>query len=185
MVPLGSPAPAFTLPDPSGRPWSLADAAGERGTLIAFVCNHCPYVKHIAREFAVAASRWNAQGVAVAAVNSNDADAYPDDRPEQMAEQAADWGWEFPYLVDADQTVAREYRAACTPDFFLYDSSLRLVYRGRFDGSTPGNDVAITGEELDAAVQALLRGEQPAGEQTPSIGCNIKWRPGNVPPWFG
>lgn len=185
MVPLGTTAPDFTLPDPSGSSWSLAEAAGKHGTLVAFVCNHCPYVRHIAPALGVAAARWIEQGVAVLAVNPNDADRYPDDRPELMPAHAADWGWSFPYLHDAGQAVARAYRAACTPDFFLHDDAMQLVYRGRFDGSTPRNGVEVTGAELDAAVQALLTGTPQPAEQFASIGCSIKWRPGQEPPWFG
>ncbi|MGH9139374.1 MAG: thioredoxin family protein [Acidimicrobiales bacterium] len=183
MLPLGSEAPAFTLPDPSGHLVSLEDVAGPEGTLVAFVCNHCPYVRHIATEIGRAAARWVDAGIGVVGINSNDADAYPDDRPEVMAKQAAEWGWSFPYLVDADQSVAIDYRAACTPDFFLFDSSRRLVYRGRFDSARPNNGQPITGEELDAAVQAVVAGEVPTDDQWPSLGCNIKWRPGNEPAW--
>lgn len=185
MLPLDTEAPDFTLPDPAGRNLSLAEAAGARGTLVAFVCNHCPYVKHLAVDFGAAAARWTAAGVVVIGINSNDADAYPNDRPDKMAEQAAEWNWRFPYLVDADQSVAHAYRAACTPDFFLFDADRRLVYRGRFDESTPGNGKPITGAELDAAVAALVAGEPLPDEQVPSIGCNIKWKAGNQPPWFG
>lgn len=185
MLPLATEAPDFTLPDPTGREWSLAEVAGSKGTLVIFACNHCPYVRHIASELGAAATGWVADGVGVIAVNSNDTVRYPADRPELMPAQAAEWGWQFPYVVDADQTVAREYRAACTPDFFLFDDRMRLTYRGRFDGSTPGNGVPITGEELGRAVQALLGGLPQPDEQVPSIGCNIKWRPGHEPPWFG
>lgn len=185
MLPIGTEAPYFTLPDPSGKNWSLDDVAGPRGTLVAFVCNHCPYVRHIAPVLGEAARRWVAAGVGVVGVNSNDTDAYPDDRPEHMAKQAAEWAWEFPYLTDADQSVAHAYRAACTPDFFLFDADRRLAYRGRFDAARPSNDTPVTGEELDAAVQAVVAGTPVGTDQIPSIGCNIKWRPGNTPPWFG
>ncbi|MPY84837.1 MAG: redoxin domain-containing protein [Actinophytocola sp.] len=185
MLTLGTTAPEFALPDPDGTVWSLDRVAGERGTLVAFVCNHCPYVRHIAAELGRAAARWTSSGIGVVGINSNDVESHPDDRPERMAEQATAWGWEFPYLSDTDQSVAHAYRAACTPDFFLFDDSRCLVYRGRFDGSTPGNDVEVSGSELDAAVQTLIAGEPISGEQVPSIGCNIKWRPGYEPPWFG
>lgn len=185
MLPLTTPAPDFALPDAAGTVHSLDEVAGARGTLVAFVCNHCPYVRHLAVDFGVAAARWIEAGVTVIGINSNDADSYPDDRPEKMAEQAAEWGWRFPYVTDAEQAVAHAYRAACTPDFFLFDADHRLVYRGRFDGSTPRNNVPITGEELGAAVDAMLAGETISDDQVPSIGCNIKWRPGNEPPWFG
>jgi peroxiredoxin len=180
-LPLGTPAPAFSLPDATGTVWSLDQIAGPRGTLVAFVCNHCPYVKHVAGELAAAASRWQKAGVGVVGINSNDSEQYPDDRPEVMTEQAQAWGWTFPYLVDADQTAALAYRAACTPDFFLFDNTGSLVYRGRFDGSTPGNNVALTGDELDAAVTALVGGEAISSDQRPSVGCSIKWKPGNEP----
>ncbi|MPY77670.1 MAG: redoxin domain-containing protein [Actinophytocola sp.] len=185
MLTLGTTAPEFALPDPDGTVWSLEQVAGQRGTLVAFVCNHCPYVRHIAVELGEATSRWIADGIGVVGINSNDVASHPDDRPERMAEQAAAWGWTFPYVSDTDQSVAKAYRAACTPDFFLFDDSRCLVYRGRFDGSTPGNDVAVTGEELDVAVRALLAGEPTSGDQVPSIGCNIKWARGNEPEWFG
>jgi peroxiredoxin len=180
-LPLGSPAPDFTLAGGDGTKRSLSELAGSRGTLIAFVCNHCPYVKHIATDFAAAAERWVDEGVGVVAINSNDAERYPEDRPERMVEQAAAWGWAFPYLVDADQTAALAYGAACTPDFFLFDETGSLVYRGRFDGSTPGNNVPLTGDELDTAVAALVSGDPISSDQRPSVGCSIKWKPGNEP----
>ncbi len=180
-LPLGSTAPDFTLPDATGTNVTLSDLTGSRGTLVAFVCNHCPYVKHVAPEFAAAAQRWIGEGVGVVAINSNDAEQYPDDRPERMVEQAAAWGWTFPYLVDAEQSAARDYGAVCTPDFFLFDAAGTLVYRGRFDGSTPGNNVSLTGDELGAAVAALVAGEALSTDQRPSVGCSIKWKPGNEP----
>ncbi|HEV2781181.1 MAG TPA: thioredoxin family protein [Actinophytocola sp.] len=185
MLPLGTQAPDFRLPDPSGRSWSLDDVAGERGTLVAFVCNHCPYVRHIARQLGVMAAKWVEAGVGVIGINSNDATSYPDDRPERMAAQAAEWNWTFPYVTDEDQSVALAYRAACTPDFFLFDADRRLAYRGRFDAARPSNGEPVTGAELDAAVKAVLAGEPVGGDQVPSIGCNIKWKPGNAPAWFG
>lgn len=184
MLELGTPAPDFTLPDPDGVQHTLAGVAGEHGTLVAFVCNHCPYVKLIAPTLGAKAAEWTGKGIGVIGVNSNDADAYPDDAPAKMAVQAKQWGWTFPYVTDADQSVAKAYRAACTPDFFLFDADKRLVYRGRFDEATPGNGKTVTGAELDAAVTALLDGRRP-GDQIPSIGCNIKWKPGNAPAWFG
>ena len=180
-LPLGTTAPAFSLPDATGTAWSFDQIAGQRGTLVAFVCNHCPYVKHVAVDLGLAAKRWTDAGVGVVGINSNDAEQYPDDRPEVMVEQAQAWGWTFPYLVDADQTAALAYRAVCTPDFFLFDAAGSLVYRGRLDGSTPGNNVPLTGDELDAAVTALLGGEPISSDQRPSVGCSIKWKPGNEP----
>jgi thiol-disulfide isomerase/thioredoxin len=186
MLPLGTAVPAIDLPDASGRRWRLEDEApASPALLVAFVCNHCPYVRHLGPAIGDAAGRWQALGVVVVAVNANDAGAYPDDAPDAMLTTAAEWGWDFPYLVDADQTAAHAFRAACTPDFYLFDADRRLAYRGRFDGSTPGNDVPVTGDELDAAVRAVLDGTVPSEDQVPSIGCNIKWRPGNEPDWFG
>jgi len=187
MLPLGTPLPPLELPDPDGVVWSApVDAAGAPALVVAFVCNHCPYVRHLGPELGRAAARWQQAGAAVVAVNSNDAAAYPDDSPAAMVTTAADWGWTFPYLVDAEQSAAHAFAAACTPDFYVFDAARQLAYRGRFDGSTPGNDVPVTGDELDAAVRSVLAGGSvPAEEQVASIGCNIKWRPGNEPPWFG
>jgi thiol-disulfide isomerase/thioredoxin len=180
-LPLGSQAPEFSLPDAAGAVWPLQQLAGSRGTLVAFVCNHCPYVKHVATDLGKAAQRWAGEGIGVVAINSNDAEQYPDDRPERMAEQVRAWGWGFPYLVDAEQTAATAYGAVCTPDFFLFDDAGTLVYRGRFDGSTPGNNVPLTGDELGSAVQALLDGAALSTDKRPSVGCSIKWKPGNEP----
>ncbi|MBB3036713.1 thioredoxin family protein [Hoyosella altamirensis] len=184
MIPLGTEAPQFSLPDPAGKLWAFDDVAGEKGTLVAFLCNHCPFVKHIAQPFGEAAARWSDAGIGVVGINSNDPDAYPDEVPERMAEQSRAWGWNFPYLSDAEQSAALAYHAACTPDLYLFDSGRRLVYRGRFDASTPGNNEAVTGENLSAAVDAVLSGRPVPGDQIPSIGCNVKWKPGNEPPWY-
>ncbi|WP_219632708.1 NTP transferase domain-containing protein [Haloechinothrix aidingensis] len=185
MLTLGTHAPDFALPDPSGKIWSLDAVAGQHGTLVAFLCNHCPFVAHIAVPFGQAAARWIDSGVSVIGINSNDTDTHPEDGPEKMVEFATEWNWTFPYVSDPTQSVAHAYRAACTPDFFLFDSGRRLVYRGRFDAATPGNDEPVTGAELDSAVTALLRGAPLDPEQRPSIGCNIKWKPGNEPSWSG
>ncbi|GAB3455752.1 thioredoxin family protein [Actinophytocola sediminis] len=185
MVPLGTEAPAFALPDPAGISWTLDKVAGPRGTLVAFLCNHCPFVKHIAVALGAAAAGWRQQGVGVIGVNSNDPAAYPDEVPARMAANATAWRWTFPYVADPDQATALAYRAACTPDFFLFDAGRRLVYRGRFDAARPGNGVPVTGDELDAAVASVVAGEDIEVGQLPSIGCNIKWTPGNEPPWFG
>lgn len=177
MLPLGTEAPAFSLPDPTGGTVSLDDVAGgAKGVLVAFVCNHCPYVQHIAEVFGRQAAEWAAIGVATVAISSNDAEAYPDDAPEKMGPQAAAWGWQFPYLYDESQDVARAYKAACTPDFFLFDADRKLVYRGRFDASRPKNDEPVTGADLDAAVRAVAEGASPTDDQWPSMGCNIKFR---------
>ena len=186
MLPLGTPVPEIDLPDAAGRRWRLSvDAPASPALLVVFACNHCPYVQHLGPAIGAAAARWQADGVVVVAINANDTDAYPDDAPERMPGAAAEWGWDFPYLFDADQRSAHAFAAACTPDFFLFDAGRQLAYRGRFDGSTPGNDVPVTGDELEAAVVAVLAGRAPTVEQVASIGCSIKWRPGNEPPWFG
>lgn len=174
MVALGTPAPDFALPDLTGRTVRLDDFADAPGLLVAFLCNHCPYVRHVEEGFGELVARH--PGLAVVGVCANDADAYPDDRPEGLAEQARRAQWDFPYLVDAEQTVARSYRAACTPDFFLYDAQHRLAYRGAMDEATPGNDKPVTGELLDAAITRVLAGEPVPEPHRPSMGCSIKWR---------
>jgi len=186
MLPLGTPVPPIDLPDASGNRWRLdVDAPTSPALVVAFVCNHCPYVQHLGPTLGEAASAWMAAGAVVVGINANDADAYPDDAPSAMVETAAAWGWDFPYLVDATQDTAVAFGAACTPDFYVFDADRRLAYRGRFDSSTPRNDEPLTGAELDAAVRAVLAGDAPDADQWPSIGCNIKWRPGHEPPWFG
>jgi peroxiredoxin len=184
MLTLGTTAPKFALPDPTGKSWSLDDVAGSRGTLVAFVCNHCPYVRHIGPQLGSVAARWIEAGVGVIGINSNDTASYPDDRPDAMAAQAVEWNWTFPYVSDEDQSAAHAYRAACTPDFFLFDADRALVYRGRFDGARPRNGTPVTGAELDAAVRAVVAGQPVSTDQWPSMGCNIKWKPGNAPTWF-
>lgn len=185
MLPLGTEAPPFRLPDPaSGVEVSLDDLSGAPALLVMFLCNHCPYVQHLGRELGLLTQRFLARGVAVVGINANDADAYPEDAPDRMPGEARRYGWDFPYLHDGDQTVAAAYRAACTPDFFLFDADRRLVYRGQFDGSRPRNDVPVTGGDLRAAVEAVLAGTPIPEPQTPSLGCSIKWRPGNEPEWW-
>jgi peroxiredoxin len=176
MVPLGTPAPDFRLPDTDGKTVSLSDFANAPALLVAFICNHCPYVKHIRSAFAQLAKDYQAKGVAVVAISSNDAIAYPDDSFEKMKEEKAAAGYTFPYLYDESQDVAKVYKAACTPDFFLYDRSRRLVYRGQMDSSRPGNDKPNDGADLRAALDAVLSGASPSAKQMPSIGCNIKWK---------
>jgi len=177
MLPLGTPAPPFALPDPSGAVHSLDDLAADAPALVVmFLSNHCPYVKHIGRELGLVTQRMLARGVAVVGVMSNDVEAYPDDAPPLMATTARSYGWDFPYLYDETQDVARAYSAACTPDFFVFGAGRRLAYRGQFDGARPSNDVAVTGADLKAAVDALLAGGAPTDDQFPSLGCNIKWR---------
>jgi peroxiredoxin len=186
MLGLGTQAPDFRLPDAmaGGKEVALADFDGGPALVVAFICNHCPFVQHVAGELAALSRDLPAQGVAMVAISSNDVAAYPADSPEAMAEEAARQGWAFPYLYDETQSVAQAYRAACTPDFFLFDGSRRLVYRGQLDASRPGNGVPVTGSDLRAAVDAVLAGKKPSETQTPSIGCNIKWKPGNEPDYF-
>lgn len=185
MVPLGTPAPGFTLPEPAtGRTVSLDDFRDAPALLVVFLCNHCPYVKHIRHALADFAREYQARGLAVVGINSNDVSQYPDDAPDKMVEEVRRVGYPFPYLYDETQEVAKAYRAACTPDFFLYDRDRRLVYRGQFDDSRPGNDVPVTGRDLRAAVEAVLAGRPVPQDQKPSLGCNIKWKPGNEPDYF-
>jgi peroxiredoxin len=184
MLSLGTSAPDFTLPDTDGTRISLQDFAGNRALLVIFMCNHCPYVKHVAGELKRLSDEYLAKDVAIVGINSNDADKYPDDGPEAMAREKADRGYQFPYLYDADQAVAQAYHAACTPDFFLFDSDFRLVYRGQLDSSRPKSDIPVTGEDLRRALDAVLAGQAPSEQQTPSIGCNIKWKEGNEPQYF-
>jgi peroxiredoxin len=184
MLSLQTPAPDFRLPDAEGRVVSLRDFHEFQGLLVMFVCNHCPFVRHVAEGLAGFAREYWERGIGVVAVNSNDAQRYPADAPARMAEFQREHAWDFPYLVDEDQTVAKAYRAACTPDYFLFDGERRLVYRGRFDSSSPGRPEPVTGADLRAAANALLHGREIAGEQLPSAGCNIKWKPGREPEYF-
>ncbi|MBA3980829.1 MAG: thioredoxin family protein [Alcanivorax sp.] len=175
MVELGRPLPAFSLPDARGTRFDSADLA-DAPVLVAFICNHCPYVKHIATVFSALARELTEQGLAVVAINSNDWTRHPDDAPDKMRAEILARDYVFPYLADESQEVARAFEAACTPDFFLYDKSHRLVWRGQFDDSRPGNEIPVTGKDLRDAARAVLAGRTPDGEQHPSIGCNIKWR---------
>jgi len=181
MLALGTPAPAFSLPDTDGRTVALSDFGQHRALLVMFICNHCPYVKHVRDELARLGRDYQARGAAIVAISSNDVDAFPDDAPDKMAEEKRAVGYTFPYLFDATQGVARAYRAACTPDFFLFGPERRLVYRGQLDGSRPGNGVPVSGADLRAAVDAVLEGRPVAADQKPSMGCNIKWKPGGAP----
>ncbi len=185
MAALGVTAPDFALPDTNGRTHALGDFDDAPGLLVVFMCNHCPFVKHIREELARSVKRYQAKGLAVVAISSNDAEAFPEDGPEAMAREVEECGYTFPYLFDEAQSIAKAYGAACTPDFFLFDHENRLVYRGQFDGSRPGNDVPVTGVDLGAAVDALSEGEPISANQRPSIGCNIKWKIGNEPDYFG
>ncbi len=181
---LGAPAPPFELPDPSGRRHSLASFDGAPALLVAFICPHCPFVQHVRAGFAALCAEYQKRGVAVVAIASNDVQQYPQDGPEGMAAEAKEAGYTFPYLYDEAQDVAKAYGAACTPDFFLFDRERRLAYRGQMDGSRPGNGVPVTGEDLRRALDALLEGRPVPAEQRPSLGCNIKWKPGNEPAYF-
>ena len=180
MLSLGTLAPEFRLPTPDGKIVSSADFAGAPALLVVFMCNHCPYVKHVQSKFTQLAKEYQARGVAIVGINSNDVENYPDDAPEKMAEEIRNAGYTFPYLYDESQAVAQAYRAACTPDFFLFDGNRRLVYRGQFDDSRPKNGTPVTGEDLRAALDDVLAGHPVAGSQKPSVGCSIKWKPQNV-----
>lgn len=182
MLELGHRAPDFVLENPvDGRPVSLADFEDSPALLVMFICNHCPYVQHIRPELGRLARDYGPARLAVVAINSNSLDTHPQDGPDSMRQLATAEGWDFPFLFDDTQEVAKRYRAACTPDFFLYDADRKLVYRGQFDDSRPSNGIPVTGANLRAAVDAVLAGEPVPPDQKPSIGCNIKWTPGNEP----
>ena len=182
MPPLGAKAPDFCLLEPAtGHAVTLADFRGSPALLVMFISNHCPFVKHIREAVARFAAEHRGKGLDCVAICANDAAHYPDDSPARIAEDAKAFGYSFPYLYDESQQTAKAYRAACTPDFFLFDADRKLVYRGQFDGSRPGNGVPVTGSDLRAAVDALLSGRPIPSEQKPSIGCNIKWKAGNEP----
>jgi peroxiredoxin len=189
MLALGTPAPDFALADASGKRFALRDFAGSRGLLVAFICNHCPFVKHLLDGFVEFAREYGPKGIAIVAINPNDAATYPEDSAQNMARIAAQKGFTFPYLIDDTQAVAKAYQAICTPDFFLFDSgrtpAIRgwlLAYRGQFDASRPGNGLPVTGSDLRAGADALLAGKL-LGKQIPSIGCSIKWKSGQAPEW--
>jgi len=185
MLALGTPAPVFRLQDPAaGRLVSLDEFADKPALLVVFMCNHCPYVKHIQEALARFAAEYQSKGLAVVGINSNDVANYPDDSPEKMVTTAKSVGYTFPYLYDETQEVAKAYKAACTPDFFLFDADRRLVYRGQFDDSRPGNDIPVTGKDMRAAVDAVLAGKAVDDNQKASLGCNIKWKPNNTPEYY-
>ncbi len=183
MLELGTPAPAFKLPDVNGTIISNSDFAG-KNLLVMFICNHCPYVKHVIAELSDVVRDYQARGVAVVAISSNDVDIYPDDSPGKMKEFAAQFNFSFPYLYDESQAVAKAYKAACTPDFYLFDADHRLVYRGQMDDSRPNTDIPVSGRDLTQALDHLLAGKPISPEQVPSMGCNIKWKAGNEPAYF-
>lgn len=184
MLPLGTKAPDFSLVNVDGRTVSLESLQGAPALLVMFICNHCPYVKHVADEVARLGNEYQRRGVAVVAINSNDATAYPADSPEKMVAEAEDRGFHFPYLYDETQQTAKLYRAACTPDFYVFDGDQRLVYRGQMDDSRPDSGIPVTGKDLRAALDAVLAGKPVAEEQRPSLGCNIKWKAGGEPEYF-
>ena len=185
MLPLGTPAPDFKLMNVDGREVSRDDSADAPALLVIFMCNHCPFVIHVADELAKLTREYMGRGVAVVGINSNDASKYPADSPERMVAEAENRGYPFPYLYDETQEVAKAYRAACTPDFFLFDGERRLVYRGQMDDSRPDSGIPVTGKDLRLALDAVLAGEEMPKEQRPSLGCNIKWKAGNEPDYFG
>jgi peroxiredoxin len=185
MLPLGTSAPVFTLPDAvTGSSISLAGFDDEPVLLVMFISNHCPYVKHVAAELGRLGRDYGPRGVAVVAIGSNDVATHPADAPARMVEFAAAHGFDFPYLYDESQEVALAYRAACTPDFFVFDADRKLVYRGQLDGARPSNDVPVDGRDLRAALDAALDGQPIPEPQRPSMGCNIKWKPGHAPEYF-
>ncbi len=181
MLALGTQAPGFTLPDPDGNRFSFDGSESADAYLVMFICNHCPYVRHVAEELTRIGRDYGPQNVAIYAINSNDYEKYPADAPARMKQEATDWGFNFPYLVDNDQTIANAYQAACTPDMYVFNSERKLVYRGQLDDSRPANNVPVSGSDLRAALDAVLNGTAVPKDQTPSIGCNIKWKPGNEP----
>jgi peroxiredoxin len=186
MVELGTEAPAFNLPDvTTGREVSLADFAERKGLLVMFISRHCPYVQHVKDELAQLGYDYEARGLGIVAISSNDIVGYPDDAPERLKELAEELGLNYPVCFDESQETAKAYAAACTPDFFLFDGARRLVYRGQLDDSRPGNDKPVTGRDLRAAIEAVLNGKPVDTNQRASLGCNIKWRPGNEPPYYG
>lgn len=185
MLPLGTLAPDFSLPNIDGRTVALADFKDAQALLVVFMCNHCPFVKHVAPELARLANDYQPRGLAMVGISSNDAASYPDDSPRKMVEEAMHRGYTFAYLYDESQAVAKAYRAACTPDFYLFDKSRRLAYRGQLDSSRPDSGLPVTGSDLHAAIDAVLAGRSPAADQKPSIGCNIKWKTGNEPDYYG
>ncbi len=185
MLPLGTEAPHFSLPDTDGSTVSLDDYRDAPALVVMFICNHCPFVKHVREGLADFGREMMERGVGVVAISSNNVETHPQDSPDQMAIEKREAGYPFPYLYDESQDVAEAYQAACTPDFYLFDQDRKLVYRGQFDGSRPSNGVPVTGEDLRGAVDALLAGRPIPEDQTPSVGCNIKWKPGRGPENFG
>ena len=187
MLEIGTKAPDFSLPDTTnnGETVTLDDVSGGRALLVMFICNHCPFVKHVNDELVKLVNDYKDEGLKAVAISSNNIDTHPDDRPELMKEVAEELGYPFPYLYDESQEVAKAYKAACTPDFFLFDADLKLAYRGQLDDSRPGNDKPVTGKDLRAAIDDVLAGNEVTIVQRPSAGCNIKWKPENEPDYYG
>lgn len=185
MLPIGTPAPEFSLINVDGKTVSNADFQDAKGLLVMFICNHCPYVKHVADHLAQLGAQYTQKGIAVVAISSNDVANYPADSPEQVVAEAEERGYQFPYLYDETQDVAKAYRAACTPDFFLFDGDQKLYYRGQLDSSRPESGIPVTGEDLRGALEDLLAGKPAPEDQIASLGCNIKWKPGEEPDYFG
>lgn len=181
MLPLGTQAPDFSLINVDGHTVSLGDFKGAPALLVMFICNHCPYVKHVADQLAQLGHEYTQRGATIVAISSNDVANHPADSPEQMVAEAEERGYVFPYLYDETQEVAKSYHAACTPDFFLFDADQKLAYRGQLDSSRPDSGIPVTGADLRAALDAVLAGKKPAEEQKASLGCNIKWKAGNEP----
>jgi len=181
MLPLGTQAPGFRLPGTDGKSVSLDDFKDAPALLVVFLCNHCPYVKHIRHELARLGKEYQAKGVALVGISSNDVATHPDDSPAMMVREKADVGYTFPYLYDESQQAARAYKAACTPDFYVFDKGRKLAYRGQMDSSRPGNAIPVSGKDLRSALDAVLAGRPVSDDQRPSMGCNIKWKRGNEP----
>ena len=180
-LPIGSPTAAFSLPDALGKVWTLRELAAGKPLVVVFACNHCPYVIHVRSALGTLAGEFQKRGVSFVAINSNDSLQYPDDAPAKMPDFAKSAGWNFPYLVDATQEVAHQWHAACTPDFFLLDAAGKLAYAGQFDSSRPKSETPVTGQDLRKAIEAVLSNQPIPSPQIPSLGCNIKWKPGNEP----
>jgi peroxiredoxin len=186
MLDLATVSPDFSLPDVvTGETVSLASFTGKKGLLVMFICRHCPYVKHVQDQLAKIGQDYVGKNLGIVAISANDADKYPDDGPESLKEMTKELGFNFPLCYDASQATAKAYTAACTPDFFLFDGNFRLAYRGQLDDSRPGNDLPVTGQDLRAAIETILANQTPTPDQKPSIGCNIKWKPGNEPAYYG
>lgn len=185
MLELGTAAPDFSLPSVDGRTYTLSKKKIDNGLLVLFICNHCPYVIHIRERLVQKIRDYQTLGIEVVAINSNDFVEYPDDSPDKMKQVIKEFNFSFPYLIDEEQQTAKAYRAACTPDIFLFDKEKNLVYRGQFDSARPGNNEPVTGKNLTNAIDEMISGQAATADQRPSMGCNIKWKKGNEPDYFG